>query len=111
MQTAVGSASTLDAKYMNSFFASVDCDCAEYRVGECEADKQLMSGTHRYLSFIRERVLRGVRMVQVGEECVWSGGVRRSLMSDPRVCEGWRDDVEAILQPIEDVREGDGGET
>lgn len=106
----MGSASTLDAKYMNSFFASVDCDCAEYRVGECEADKQLMNGTHRYLSFIRERVLRGVRMVQVGEECVWGGGVRRRLMCDPRVREGWREDVEAILQPIEDVGGGGGGE-
>ena len=90
MQTAVGSASTLDAKYMNSFFASVDCDCAEYRVGECEADKQLMNGTHRYLSFIRERVLRGVRMVQVGEECAWGGGVRvrraRRARSTGRSC-------------------------
>lgn len=69
-QTAVSSASTLDAKFLNSFFASVDCDCTEYQVAEREEDKLLMNGTHRYLSFIRERVLQGVQMVQVGEECV-----------------------------------------
>lgn len=31
-------------------------------------------------------------------------------MCDPRVREGWREDVEAILQPIEDVGGGGGGE-
>ena len=67
LKSSVNSITTLDAKYMNSYFATMECDCAEYRVAESEEDRVLMNGSHRYFSFIRERVLQGVKLVHEGE--------------------------------------------
>ena len=36
-------------------------------MAESEEDRVMMNGSHRYFSFIRERVLQGVKLVHEGE--------------------------------------------
>lgn len=105
LKSSVNSITTLDAKYMNSYFATMECDCTEYRVAESEEDRVLMNGSHRYFSFIRERVLQGVQLVHEGEAWARARWMMCSLMKEPAIQRVWTEEaIEAIVQPIEDVR-------
>ena len=86
---------TLDAKFMNAFFAANKLDVERFRVEESNT----MSNKyyHRYFSFIQSRVLCGVKIVDLCEQ----------LMNSPSVRELWeRYGLYDLVSPIEDVSVG-----
>ena len=62
----MNSLATLDAKFMNGYANEIFNGV--YHVKECPGNSVFMNDSHRYCTYIHERVLQGLQMVRLEEE-------------------------------------------